>query len=286
VPHPGAGGARAQRGARGRQGAPAAARDCDPADRGARPPLLWLSPEPSAWRLAAAIGTDQPFVGVRLYPDDVRDLGHPAPLSAIARRYVEAIRAFQPTGPYFVGGWCVWGVVAFEVAAQLRAAGHEVGLVVLLHAVSPAQYRRTGGLALLKSKLAYHAGEMLRRRGRQLWRYLRGRGQAALRDHPRQIRPKAGEPPSFAQLLYHAAATYEPQPYGGAVALFQPDSRPATYDFRPGWDAVVGRGLTSYDIPATHWTLLDAENVGCLGATMNACLARAQAAARPVIAAE
>jgi amino acid adenylation domain-containing protein len=254
--------------------------------RGTRPPLLWLSPEPSTWRLAAAIGTDQPFVGIRLYPDDVRDLRHPAPLSAIARRYVAAIRAFQPTGPYYVGGWCVWGVVAFEVAAQLRAAGHDVGLVVLLHAISPAQYRATSRLALLKSKVGYHVGEMRRRRGRERWHYLAGRSQAALHDQPRQLRPRVGGPASFAQLLYHAAETYQPQPYGGAVALFQPESRPTAYDFRPGWAAAVRGALTSYDIPATHWTLLDEDNVGCLGATMNACLKRAQDADRPLAAAD
>jgi amino acid adenylation domain-containing protein len=245
--------------------------------KGTRPPLLWLSPEPAFRKLAEAVGPDQPFVGVRLYPDDVSDLTLGAPLSAIARQYVRAIRAFQPSGPYYVAGWCIWGVVAFEVAAQLRAAGQDVGLVVLLHTVNPAQFRRTSHVVAMTSKLRYHLAQALLQHGRQRWRYALGRGEAVLRD---ALPHGAGAdaPASFAQILYNAALHYEPQPYGGAVALFQPDSRPTVMDYRPGWLEVV-QDLRAFEIPATHWTLLEAGNVEFLGATMNHCLARAQAAA-------
>ncbi len=246
--------------------------------KGTRPPLLWLSPEPAFRRLAEAIGPDQPFIGVRLYPDDVRDLGEGAPLSAIARAYVQAIRVFQPNGPYYVAGWCIWGIVAFEVAAQLRAAGQDVGQVVLLHSVNPVQFRRTAKVAALTSKLRYHLGQVLRQRGGERWRYALGRGEAVLRDAlPRGA--GADAPASFAEILYNAALHYEPQPYDGAVALFQPDSRPTVMDYRPGWIEVVRGAFTAYDIPATHYTLIEEANVGRLGRTMNAGLARAQAEA-------
>ncbi len=150
---------------------------------------------------------------------------------------------------------------------------------MLLHAISPAQFRRTSAARMLASKLVYHLGETLRYHGRQRWRYAAGRGQAVLRDGaPQRPRAKAGEPASFAQLLYDAALAYDPQPYDGAVALFQPASRPTVYDFRPGWAEVVRGHFTAYEVSATHWTLLDEANVGQLGTTMNACLMRAQGA--------
>src|SRR6185437_15171145 len=55
-------------------------------------------------------------------------------IADIAAWYVARIRTVQPHGPYFLGGLCAGGVIAFEMALQLRAAGERVGLVALLDA--------------------------------------------------------------------------------------------------------------------------------------------------------
>ncbi len=41
----------------------------------------------------------------------------------MASRYVEALRLERPRGPYLLGGWSMGGIVAFEMARQLAAAG-------------------------------------------------------------------------------------------------------------------------------------------------------------------
>jgi amino acid adenylation domain-containing protein len=46
--------------------------------------------------------------------------------------YIEQIRGIQSTGPYLLGGLCIGGFLAFEVARKLKAMGHEVGPVALL----------------------------------------------------------------------------------------------------------------------------------------------------------
>ncbi|KFE71851.1 amino acid adenylation domain-containing protein [Hyalangium minutum] len=56
---------------------------------------------------------------------DVRDM---------AASYVQAIRTVQPEGPYYLGGYCFGGMVAFEMAQQLRAASQKVELLALLDA--------------------------------------------------------------------------------------------------------------------------------------------------------
>ena len=43
--------------------------------------------------------------------------------------YIEDIRDIQPHGPYYLGGTCFGGLVAFEMACILRDQGEEVGLV-------------------------------------------------------------------------------------------------------------------------------------------------------------
>ncbi len=57
------------------------------------------------------------------------------PLSSIeeiAAYYIQLITDRQPVGPYSVGGFSLGGVIAFEMARQLKDSGNEVHLVALI----------------------------------------------------------------------------------------------------------------------------------------------------------
>jgi amino acid adenylation domain-containing protein len=56
----------------------------------------------------------------------------PADLSTMAADYVREIRRAQPAGPYQLLGWSVGGLVAQEMAVQLRQAGESVELLALM----------------------------------------------------------------------------------------------------------------------------------------------------------
>src|SRR5262249_55432322 len=74
------------------------------------------------------LGSDQPVYALTHQSED----GAPARFTTvenIAGGYLQEIRAVQPTGPYFLGGFCFGGLVAFEIAQQLKAAGDEVSLL-------------------------------------------------------------------------------------------------------------------------------------------------------------
>ncbi|WP_309500501.1 non-ribosomal peptide synthetase [Streptomyces shenzhenensis] len=53
----------------------------------------------------------------------------------MAADYIRQMQTVQESGPYHLLGWSFGGIVAHEIAAQLRAAGHEVGALVSLDAV-------------------------------------------------------------------------------------------------------------------------------------------------------
>src|SRR5688572_10921850 len=55
----------------------------------------------------------------------------------MAAQYVKDLRAFQPHGPYYLGGYCFGGNVAYEMARQLMEAGEKVALLVLLNSNPP-----------------------------------------------------------------------------------------------------------------------------------------------------
>lgn len=76
----------------------------------------------------------------------------------MARCYIEEIRTKQPHGPYLLGGLCAGGVIAYEMARQLKAAGELVQLVAILDAARPLARKRSGRLS---KERARRLGEML-----------------------------------------------------------------------------------------------------------------------------
>ena len=55
----------------------------------------------------------------------------------MATEYASEIRTIQPQGPYFLGGFCFGGVVAFEIASRLEAEGETIGALTLLDTIPP-----------------------------------------------------------------------------------------------------------------------------------------------------
>jgi amino acid adenylation domain-containing protein len=53
-------------------------------------------------------------------------------IEAMAAHYVKEIRAFQPQGPYLLMGYSSGGIIAYEMARQLREQGLEVSLLCLI----------------------------------------------------------------------------------------------------------------------------------------------------------
>jgi amino acid adenylation domain-containing protein/non-ribosomal peptide synthase protein (TIGR01720 family) len=107
---------------------------------GAKPPFFCVHPAGGTVlcyaELAARLGSDQPFYALQA---EGRDDERP-PLRSIeemAARYLAAIREVQPHGPYLLGGWSFGGVVAFEMAHQLGAAGERVALLALIDSFAP-----------------------------------------------------------------------------------------------------------------------------------------------------
>jgi thioesterase domain-containing protein/acyl carrier protein len=251
--------------------------------RGSRPPLFWLGAEPVFRGLAEAVGPDQPFLAVDLRLDEPR-ADVQCGLEEIAHGLVQAIRAAQPAGPYYLGGRCTKGILAFEVASQLMRAGHEVGLLVLLDATNPTTFRRIDELAYHTGKLKHHIAETMHRHGRERWAYAADRVRRGLDRVVRWTGRERGlRELEVSDVLERAARTYEPRPYAGDVVLLQPAERPAVLDYQPGWTRIITSGFTAHDLPGTHWTMLQQPYVQDLGAVLDACLARAQvvAPARP-----
>jgi acyl-CoA synthetase (AMP-forming)/AMP-acid ligase II/thioesterase domain-containing protein/acyl carrier protein len=66
-----------------------------------------------------------------------RSLGEaPATIEEMARQYVPYLLSAQPAGQFRIGGYCIGGILAWEIAHQLRQIGREVEFVVLIESPS------------------------------------------------------------------------------------------------------------------------------------------------------
>ena len=80
--------------------------------------------------LARQVGPDQPFYV--LHPWGFDGGAVPPTIEAMAEEYLRALRDVRPTGPYLLGGYCVGGLVALEMAQRLRAQGEQVDFLLAI----------------------------------------------------------------------------------------------------------------------------------------------------------
>ncbi len=90
----------------------------------------WKGTTSFCFFLARELGSDQPFYA--LEPYRFEGLRVPPTIETMAAAHLKSLRAVQPEGPYLLGGWCNGGLVAYEMARQLYAAGQTADLLVLM----------------------------------------------------------------------------------------------------------------------------------------------------------
>ena len=269
-------------------------------ERGSRPPFFCpcinIGAGPIFLPLTKHLGSDQPFLG--LVPEEtlMSQLPTPYTMEDIAHHLIVAIRHRQPRGPYFLGGFCGDGVLAFETARQLRAQGEDVVLLALFEAQTPDRYqefqaKRTQVRSIF-GRLSFH---QLGRHLARLWQsdmeklpgYVRTRMRELIQDLNKiiwqvsldwNLRTNHGRLSDARQMLFVAEKSYRPRPYGGNVAVFRCDAYRATiYNDRDGgWREFVKGSLEVHEIPGDHLGILNEPNVQSLAGKLTGCLGKAQ----------
>ena len=100
-------------------------------------------------RLAGHLGPNQPFYALQAEGLDGRGISRRT-VEKIASHYLSEVRKIQGHGPYRIGGYCFGGLVAFEMAHQLRREGEQVALLTLFSA--PLRFNRVGPKTSTTSK--------------------------------------------------------------------------------------------------------------------------------------
>ncbi|WP_244204201.1 thioesterase domain-containing protein, partial [Streptomyces africanus] len=256
---------------------------------GSRPPLFLVhaagGPVTVYRTLAERLGEDRPVYGLERI-EEARTVPEKA------RRYAEAIAAAHPDGPCLLGGWSFGGFVAQETARQLKAAGRDIPLVVLLDSVRPLPRPGVTRADRIRTHFEGFAGHVADAYGVRL--ELPYDELVAMDDDRdridtvlRALREAADVPPAA---LEHQRASYldlgigeahRPGGYDGPVLLYRA-TEPAPHTVRDpayerddealGWDEVCPR-LEVVPVPGHHLSLLDPPHVDEIAAHLSRVLA-------------
>src|SRR5581483_6886370 len=132
------------------------------AGRAGRTPFFFLHGQYDSagfycYRLAESLDSDQPFYALDSY--QFGDAPAPPSLEEMAAAHVAAVREVAPHGPYILGGWCAGGLLAFEMARQMAAAGERVEHLFLL---DPVYLRYPAWLRLARGAVQRGASSLSR----------------------------------------------------------------------------------------------------------------------------
>jgi amino acid adenylation domain-containing protein len=260
--------------------------------KGSKPPLFFVHPAGGNVLcyvdLASYLTPDYPLFALQAKGLD----GESEPFEKVedmAAYYIEAIRTVQPESPYFLGGWSMGGIVAFEMARQLQEQGQEVNLLALIDIEiaslnSDAQLTKEDEVNFLASfaqdlGLSFESLNL----SRDLLLNLKIDEQLTYLLNEAKIAELLPPDVGFSHIhrLFHVFKThahaiqkYQPRIYPGRVTLFQAREQleENLQDSTMGWNNLAVEGVDVNPIPGNHYTSLRKPHVQVLAEKLKACI--------------
>jgi thioesterase domain-containing protein/acyl carrier protein len=237
---------------------------------GSKAPFFCVSPsviDVITYReLSRNLGDEQPFYA--LYSEDMglwREGKYQ--LETITEQLIERIQKVDPSGPYNIGGYSAGGIVALEIAQQLKMRGFETSLLVLFDTFGPNYPRLKSGI----SPTMFNALLVLRRIQSYWWKFrlLNWKGKLQYLRLPRihtWVRDRYGEvktpapPPAEggAYYLTPARREFKPEKYEGKVLLVRAEKGLIGIhkDAEMGWGDVFSGKFDVCMVPGDHEAML------------------------------
>lgn len=271
--------------------------------KGTRPPFVLIHGAGGGvlWgyaNLAAHLGHDQPVYAFEPRQNKSANL---LTVEDMAEQYVRDLRAFQPKGPYYLGGYCFGGYVAYEMARCLERNGEHIGLLVLLDSAAPGDYDRVtwwrpgfypnfirNSYYWLNDFLAQSAADRRDLIARK-WAVLKRKvGRALQRQSGNDSAIDLEKYISVSQFPEHeldlwklhltAGTNYKPREYGGKVLLLRTRGQPLLCSFDPqyGWGQLARGGLEVRIISGAHEKIFIEPDIQMLAGELRRALEIAQ----------
>lgn len=264
--------------------------------KGEKPPLFFVHGAGGNVLLYRALsnrlGTDQPFYGIQAKGLDGRS-EFLSNIEDMAVYYVKEIRKIQPEGPYYLGGYCLGGQIAYEMARNLDASGDTVAFVALLDTQRRWNSEKNFLLNLhhFYQQVTFHIKNFLCADFRGKTSFLKEKIVVSARRIQRRLlvliymiafslRLRSDKPMILMEHINDLAAEkYIALPYNGKITLFRPKKNYAGYeDPLMGWGNDLTKGVDLQNLSAYPAGMLIEPFVAELAEKIKACLDRARQA--------
>jgi oxalate---CoA ligase len=249
---------------------------------GSRPPFFCVHPHDGRatlfFALARYLEADQPLYAFQDVPGEAE---RPAPggIERMAARYVAAMRALRPEGPYLIGGYCFGALVAFEMARLLDLQGTRPARLVLMDGYAPGFPRPLSCGRLAGPVYAFIDRA---RRVRPLLAYVSHLPRERKRTHLLGLAKTLMPGPLAASSSLpgrenDAEWGYAPKPYQGAAVLLKPTREPLGFgrEAAMGWDRFIDGGFVVDAVPGYHRSLIFEPRLRSLAGRLDSILRRA-----------
>lgn len=254
---------------------------------GDRPALFCIGKGTEWRRVSEHLGSERPVFNVELEPGAVEQMKGPNPIAKLARHIVMAIREKQPLGPYYICGYCQYGLFAYEVARQLTLYGNEVGLLALVETRNPSPYfkvRMVNAVRRNAMRVAFQADQLYRLiASREFLQYVRARWEQLKRFRIRMssiasakipLRAREPGPADPQEFLYFESSFSRPKPLECPTAIFRCGDWPILSGGDPyfGWREFLRGRTETHVLPGSHADISHEPNVRVLAEKLTACL--------------
>ena len=239
--------------------------------------------------LVRHLGSEQPVYGLQSQGLDGK---HPFPtrIDDMAAHYIKEIRTVQPEGPYLLGGFCMGGQIALEMAMQLHTQEQEVALLVFFETYNwgnmPAK-TFLDNIYYYIQRIELNWGRLLsgeRAFARRRMDDIKVRMVVLFETIKSKLSHKSHQGEGQYSFLYRLEKTYDwvaeqyvPKGvYEGRIVQFLPTKDYALYD-RPelGWDKTAIGGVELHKLPVYRRQMLVEPFVGLLAEELQVCINKA-----------
>jgi hypothetical protein len=208
------------------------------------------------------LGSQQPLYG--FMPKGLtKGSQHHSSVEIMASRYIESIKKIQAVGPFWIGGECVGGIVAYEIGRQLEAQGDQVGCIFLMDTIKPTGWTAFRlGITVLTLKTAKRvAGTcarliLARRLSQSLIEIHRFLNNLRLLLFPVGTKGRELRRLSYGSQFYQRILLrYRPKSFRGRIAMLVNSDWSRKHPLM-NWNKELGSRFDFFEIPGLHHTRL------------------------------
>lgn len=209
--------------------------------------------------LCRHLNTDQPIYALHcLQTATEQELERMNSLEQMASFCLRDLRTVQRRGPYYLSGYCLHAIVAFDMGQRLMAQGEEVALLAMFD--PPWLWLR------MHQRLGLAWGKWKRR-----WRTMVSHSKAAP-GLPEEVAHADG-PAALRMRMFAAARSYVPEKYSGRMELFLPgNGRTSTAAKIAGWRGLARSEFGTHYVSGEGTSIFDEPHVHDLGQQLRRCL--------------